>query len=177
METLYLPYLTEEDRLATALKRLKKTGSRAVVVAHDSGAYRLYRSKEIVSAVKEGKQFCREFTDAHGIPVATLKGTMANPSRWMTRTAYASGLEDVLKTIFEEHLDFQQVGYGLLYPPQQLQKRNYVLVVTRHEGFAYDILNAPKSCMCDGPQHHLAEDPPEQNGKPCKQCEYKYDCY
>jgi hypothetical protein len=177
METLYLPYLTEEDSLATALKRLKKTGSRAVVVAHNSGAYRLYRSKELVSGVKSGKQFCREFTDAQGIPVVTLKGTMANSSQWMTRAAYASGLEDVLRTIFEEHLDFQQVGYGLLYPPQQLQKRNLVLVVTRHEGFAYDILNAPKSCLCEGPMHHSIEDPPDHNGKPCEQCESTYKCY
>lgn len=173
MDYLFLPYLQSDDPLAHALRRMRRTDSRAVVVEHTVDARRLYMNKAVVGAWSDGKSACSELLDTEG---TTLMDLGAAPNVPWLLGFHPSGPWGTLERLFERHLDSQQATYGILLP-RPGNPSPTALVISRHESDADKIKNAVKYCICSINNTHTSPCPPALDSADCDYCNGTYKCY
>lgn len=173
MDYLFLPYLQSDELLAHALRRMRRTDSRAVVVEHAIDAKRLYMNKAVVDAWSDGKSACSELPDTEGTHLMDLGAAQTVP--WLFGF-HSSGPWDALERLFKRQLDSQQATYGILLP-RPGNSSPTALVISRHESDADRIKNAMKYCVCRIIKSHKKSCPPASDNADCDWCSGTYKCY
>jgi hypothetical protein len=149
MDYIELPLLRGNHDLEEAIKRMKQTDKRAVVVEMRPGEHRLYMNRDILDACTVGRTSLLDLAET-GQPAVALQGP---------------------ETSYEARLDQAQALFGV-----QMVLGNWVRIVTRHEGLAQGIRLAKKVCRCSKNRTHMDESPPKHNGDQCDFCDGRYDC-
>ena len=180
MDYLFLPYLRPQDPLTHALRRMRRTDSRAAVVEQSYDISRLYMNKEILEAWSDGKTNCSELSDSKGKPLVDLGATPIKP--WPAPFPPATGW-DRIEEFLEQQLDAHrqanpQAKYGILLPWPGDARAKMALVVSRHEHEADEIRDAAKVCRCSHNRKHIKQCPPASDNAPCAlKCGGTYKCY
>lgn len=163
MDSLYLPFLVQDENLSNAMNLMNQYDSRAIVIDHYEDL-RLYMNRDVVNAIAENGNTCADLQRNKGQLLARFYYEPLDVERLSSLYFY---------DFLEKSLDAQGVQYGIPFPPSQ--KISLVLVVTRHETLRYDLESAVKVCIC--PDNHTYECPPvaetdqcEVDGKPLKCC-------
>jgi hypothetical protein len=173
MDYLFLPYLKLDDPLVEALRRMRRTDSRAIVLEQGSDDRRLYMNKAVVEAWSDGKSACSELPVSEGTMLPDVGATPHVP--WPP-PLHALGSWHSVEKFLEKQLDAQQATYGILLP-RPGDARSMALVVSRHEPDADKIRNAVKYCRCTKNKTHTSQGPPALDNNSCFVCSGTYKCY
>jgi hypothetical protein len=165
VESLVLPFLTDEDTLDEALNRMMLTDSRAIVVEHFAPEqYSLYMNREVVSAWHSDVATC--------VDLQKFKGEVIPQLQPLTAAKAANSLKDLI----EHQLDEIGARLGLPFPPRS-GPNSTTVVVTRNEYIRDEVRLAGKVCGCGGPSRHMEDSPPAADGAACDLCGHMYKCY
>lgn len=135
MHWLYLPYLRQDNTLDEVLDQMDLIDSRAAVIAFEYPRVEMYRNGAVLQAWAEGAPNAGALADYTSDKVAVLQG-------WELR---GRETESIFES-FEQALDRENANYGLLFPPEK--EPGVALIITRHEGKAYEILDLKRKCIC-----------------------------
>jgi len=173
MDYLFLPYLKSDDPLTDALRRMRRTDSRAIVLEHSIDDRRFYMNKAVVEAWSDGKSKCSELPDTEGTKLPDLGATPNVP--WPP-PLHQLGSWTSLETFLEKQLVAKKATYGILLP-RPGDVRPTALVISQHESDADKIRNAVKYCRCTNNKTHIEPCPPASDNKNCFYCSGIYKCY
>jgi hypothetical protein len=173
MDYLFLPYLKSDDPLVEALRRMRRTDSRAIVLEQGFDDRRLYMNKAVVEAWSDGKSVCSELPVTEG---TMLPDVGATPNVPWPPPLHVLGAWRSVETFFEDQLDAKQATYGIVLP-RPGNVRPMALVISRHEPDADKIRNAVKYCRCTNVKTHTSQSPPASDNNSCFECSGTYKCY
>jgi hypothetical protein len=182
MDTLQLPLLQFRDTIVLALERMREADTRAIVVAPletSRGDYKLQMNTAILRGYKEKVETVGQLRDP-GIDLPDYTehplfrgGGLDRPGLEKGSQSIADGnpgLQRDIESLFNRRT-------GRYFVAGTVKGRiATATIVTRHEGYAENIRNAAKVCICDGPGRHDGDAPPHVNGDPCEWCSHHYIC-
>ena len=169
MDFLQLPLLKPTDTILEAMDRMQTADARAIVVGPlgpVGGDYQLQMNTAVMKGYKGNLQFLYQLES--GTPLPDLSNHLA--FRGLGGGSYSPGSQDSI----ERTLDSQNTSYAL--SSSVGGGTPVATIVTRHEGYAAQIRDANKVCVCDGPGRHPGDAPPLHDGDGCEICSHTYIC-
>ena len=157
MHYVYLPYLTEDDTIESALEKMKQSDARAIVVERDVSECTLYMNRQVLQAWGDQRTYCRDLLEYEGERVV--------------RPYYRAILDSQLPL----EPEFERTGADFALPFSDTGPHRIALVITRHEGVAGRVRGAPIYCLCTG-DGHWDKSPPKREGQECDFGDGTYLC-
>jgi hypothetical protein len=182
MELFDLPCVLRDDTsVAQAVQVMQETDRRALLVWRRIHEYWLYLNSDIAHAVSSRIRFLRDLTcpDPPEQRIRPITGSWPE-IEWDPRIGLPV-LGPPIQRLIQTELDRAERRYGILVAPDPPPPIEYgvsrALVASQEERHAQRIINAPKECVCSGPQGHMSQSPPKQQDEPCNLCAGNFDCF
>lgn len=172
MDAINLPLLNADETIEEALRTLRQSDTRALLVRFGEGKYRMLKNTDLLEAAAKAHETLEQVRTGTAVPEISpaLAVEEEYDEEYDATGASAVDLYITNSEIFESLLDHFDSDYGIIVAKE-------AILVTRHEWQASAILNSGIVCACRTNRNHQETSPPVTDGDPCIHGDGVYECY